>query len=480
MNKQNWEVAYEEYVAKVIEDSKVPGVAVGLAKDGELAYGQGFGYRNIDEMLEVTIDTVFGIGSITKSFTCMAIMQLHEAGKLSVNDCVTTYLPEFRLKNGSSIATMTIHQLMTHSTGMPPLPTLFPAMKKSMDLDAESNSEAQSTNELATNVAIETYDEMLDYLAELDFQMLGEPGTEFSYSNDSYALLGIIVERVSGQVYETYIKEHILEPAGMTDTSFFLDELEGKEITSIYESKEKEGNKEVSLSVNWWDAPAMRAAGFIKSTVRDMLKYADIYRSGGLAGDVRILSEGGIKQMITPHIQCEPGCHYGYGLMIIPDYHGTVLIEHGGSIKGAQAQMYIVPDQGLTGIVLTNMAGSPATALMKGACNAYAGRPLTAKHIPIEEYELPEDRIQEFTGDFLSSEGMQVSIVVKDDKLQLVTEDTLSCEMIPVGEDLFMVERRGSEALVRFIRDSNANIIRIGCGFRQIPKVVKPSSVSLS
>lgn len=478
MENEKWITAYEAFVDKMVAEEKVPGAAIGLAKDGELVYGKGVGYRNAGEQLEVTLDTVFGIGSITKSFTCMAIMQLQEAGKLSVHDPVIKYLPEFRLKVGDVVEQMTIHHLMTHSAGLPPMSTLGAALKRSIELDPEYEINEQDKYSLAKIVPVDTYAEMFDYMAEQDFELLGTPGTEFSYSNESYAMLGVIIERVSGKSYEAYMKEHILVPAGMNNSVFLLDELdESATITSIYAAKTKDGEKEVFLSDNWWDAPAMRAAGFLKSTVRDMLKYADIYRTGGLAGSVRILTEDSVKQMVTPYIQCEQGCYYGYGLMITPDYHGTLLVEHGGSIKGVQAQMHVLPEKGVTGIVLTNLTASPATALMNGALNAFADRAVDASHMPEADHEVPADRVEEFTGEYHSNEGSKLAIIHEDGAFKLVTEDNQSMLMKPIGEDLFLVKRRGSAATIRYIRDNNNNVIRISFGFRQIPKAAKPQPV---
>ncbi len=478
MVNQEWTVSYEKYVQTLMAEDQIPGAAVGLAKDGQLIYGKGFGYRNVAEQREVTLDTVFGIGSITKSFTCMAIMQLQEAGKLSVHDPVIKYLPEFRLKPVIAVEQITIHHLMTHSAGLPPLPTLYPASKRSMDLDPEQEPIPESLSDLVNVKPIDTYADLFAYLSELDFVPLGPPGTQFSYSNDSYALLGIIVERVSGKTYETYVKEHLLRPAGMDRSLFFLEELSGdSNITSLYTSKEQDGKKEVCLSDNWWDAPAMRAAGFLNSTVRDMLKYADIYRSGGLAGKERILSEASVKQMTTPYIECQFGRFYGYGLMIVPDYHGSLLVEHGGSNKGIEAQMYVLPEQGITGVVLTNLDGAPAVPLMEGACNAYAGRPVDATHLSVSQladphYQFPIERAEEYTGEFQSGEGTQFSIKWEDSRFVMVTEDQ-AVPLRPVGEDLFMFKRKGTETFLRFIRDSEHNVVRVRAGFRQIPKVAK-------
>ncbi|WP_261807521.1 serine hydrolase [Paenibacillus sp. N3.4] len=440
MNNQEWINTFEEYAQKLVDEHQIPDAVIGIAKDGKPIYQKGFGFSDVESRHADTADSVFGIGSITKSFTCVAIMQLLEAGKLSVHDPIVTYLPEFRLKAGNIVEQMTIHHLMTHTAGLPPLTTLFLGIKRSMQLDPDSlQLLGERTFYMMNNgPMIDTYEEMLTYMAELDIELLGSPGTQFSYSNDSYALLGLIVERVSGKSYESYIKEHILQPAGMNRSVFFLEELKGDDnIASIYASKKNDGEVQVFLSDNWYDAPAMRAGGFLKSTIRDMLKYADIYRTGGLAGGARILSEESVKQMIAPHIEIEPGRFYGYGLMITPDYHGSLLVEHGGALKGIAAQMHVLPELGITGVSLINLQGAPATALINGALNAYAGRAAEAPYRSFSHFQVPTERAEEFIGDFKSDEGVQFSIKWENGKHVLLTEDKQELPMEPIGEDLF-------------------------------------------
>lgn len=467
--------AFKQYYHQVYEKYKMPGIIMGLAQNGELLWEQAHGYRDVENELSPTTDTVFGIGSVTKSFTCVAIMQLQEAGKLSVQDPVIQYIPEFKTPNEEWTKQMTIHHFMTHTTGLPPLPTLFSALKKSMENDpliGSAEEQAEEAKKMKELVSVDTYEEMLTYMAKLDYDLLGPPGEEFSYSNDCYALLGTIIERVSGQSYEDYMKEHILSPAGMDNSVFHLEELKDHhDVALLYNSQEKDGETLVYKSNNPWDAPAMRAAGFLKSTVNDMLKYTEVFRNSGKVGSVQIISSESVEQMCTPFIECGPGKYYGYGFMITPDFFGYKLVEHGGAVKGVAAQINIIPEIGLTGVSLTNLGGVPSSELLHRAFKDYLGRSIDAEVINFEEIALSEDILQEYEGEFISNEGMGMTFFLKDGKLNVSSESFTKLVSKPVGDDLFIITSRESNMPVRFVRDEEGKITRVSFGFRQIEKM---------
>lgn len=473
---------FEQYCQEMVEKFEIPGFSIGLAKDGQLFYEKGFGYRNVENKLPLSPDTVFGIGSVTKAFTCVAIMQLQEAGKLNVNDPVVKYLPEFKTPNEEYTKQMTIHHFMTHSAGLPPLPTLFKSLSKSIANDPKFEDEGQTEGDIGTvekaaseepNASVDTFEELMEDIANQEFTLLGAPGTEFSYSNDSYSLLGAIIARVSGMTYEQYTKEYILDPAGMNNSVFHLEELvDHEDVSSLYNSRKKDGETIIFESNNPWDAPSMRAAGFLKSTVNDMLKYAEIYRNNGKVGDAQILTPESVEAITTPYIECDKGRYYGYGVMVTPDYFGYKLVEHGGSVKGVAAQLNVLPELGLSGVSFANLAGVPSTKLLYSAFADHLGKSVTSSYLSYEVVDVPETELKEYEGDYASGEGSKYKVVVEDGKLQLQAEgiDTIK-DIKPIGNDTFMVPFRESELSLRFVRDENNQVIRAAFGFRQIPKV---------
>ncbi len=175
MKNESWIATFETYAEKVMKESHLPGVAIGLAKDGQVLYEKGFGFRDVENQLQVTSDTVFAIGSITKSFTCVALMQLQEKGKLSLHDPIKKYLPDFRLKNEKYADQMTIHHFMTHTSGIPDLQTFPMVMYESLTEDDFRYDPTIQGNKEEVE-PIQTYEKYLEYLGQLDFDMLSEPG----------------------------------------------------------------------------------------------------------------------------------------------------------------------------------------------------------------------------------------------------------------------------------------------------------------
>jgi CubicO group peptidase (beta-lactamase class C family) len=207
-------------------EHKVPGVAVSVISGGEVIYKKGFGFRDQERGLPVTPDTIFGVASVTKSFSALAIMQLAESGKLSLGDPVQKYIPGFDLPGGGGEA-VTIHHFLTHTSGLPPLPTLGYSIRGNTmpdpDDDEPKKEDSQKEQPEHPQQPINTYDELTGYIRNGDFKLLGKPGEYCSYSNDCYGLLGVIIEAVSGENYEDYMRKHILDSLMMGRSNFDLN-----------------------------------------------------------------------------------------------------------------------------------------------------------------------------------------------------------------------------------------------------------------
>jgi|SRR5690625_253489 len=231
---------FEIRAQHLLEKYQVPGSIVAIAQNGKIMYEKVFGYRNIEKLEPVNRHTVFGLASLTKSFTCAALMQLVEKGKLDLNTPVITYLPHFSIKNNSDVNKITVFHFMTHSSGLPPLPSLDYAMRRKRNDETKVDYLEQEAKQLTT------YDELMRFISESEVELVDQPGKLFSYSNDAYGLLGAIIEHVSGMSYEQYVLEYIIKPSGMEHTNFTIEDYkEYENITACYEYIEKEPQNEI-------------------------------------------------------------------------------------------------------------------------------------------------------------------------------------------------------------------------------------------
>lgn len=398
---------FESYAGQLVARHKVPGVSLAVARDGEIVYGRGFGHRDREAHRPATLSTVYGIGSVTKSFTAVAIMQLEEAGLLSVSDAVVRYLPEFRLKNHQAHAeAITIHHFLTHTSGLPPMSSLYYAMADSMKSDPMVAGMEGAVQALERHPPIRTYEELMAFVSQLDLELLGPPGRHFSYCNEGYSLLGCIIQRLSGRPYQQYLEEHVLHPAGMNHSTFHQSHMATyPEVTQLYSTRGTDDQAEPEPAPGWWEAPAMTAAGFLRSNVEDLIRYLEIFRTRGKVGRERILSGSSVDRMITPYATGLGGT-YGYGLKLTSNYHGVSLVEHGGGIKGVAAQITCVPQAGITGAALANLAGAPSSQLLLGAVNVTLGLPVDSWRHPRREYRYPVNHLERMAGVYPSAEGL--------------------------------------------------------------------------
>lgn len=447
-------------------DHDIPGAALGLNQAGKSLYFKGFGYRHVKRQLKVTANTVFGIASMTKVFTCVAIMQLQEAGKLSVQDKVVEHLPSFRMPKGEHTEEVTIHHLMTHTSGLPPSATHIYARKDSIEQDPSAIDYGLDLTD-HHGASIHTYEELLAHISNLDVKLLGAPGKFFSYSNDCYGVLGALITKVGQVPYEKYVTEQILHPAQMSNSFFDLEELESREdVTMLYAKKKLSSGSKVYEAPVWWDAPSMRATGYLKSTVNDLLIFLNLFLNQGVVGTKRILSPKSVEQLIYPHVQFEKGKFYGYGLRIIPNYYGMTLIEHGGGLKGVSSSMSVIPEKRITGVVLSNLDSVPTEKLLEGALNIVQNKKFSETAFHYKEYDIIKADLSKFVGTFKSDEGMNIRFIVKKDQLKLYSvnkSEVLRC----IGPDSFLTKEG---QVIRFLSNSLGEVDRVSYSSRQIYK----------
>ena len=480
----DWNI-FEEYAQMTMEQLLIPGMAVAVARDGEIIYAKGFGLRDRQSGAKVDPETLFGIASVSKSFTCVGIMQLAEAGRLSVDDPVTQHLPEFRIGGVDWVDEIRIRHLMSHTSGLPPLPGLGYALRKSMKAyprwdDAKPEPD-QAKDEKDEGPDMSTFGGFFDYLAAEKPEMLGRPGDYLSYSNDGYLILGAIIERVSGQNYYDYMDEHVFGAIGLVRTSFRVPAAEPDpeghaNVTRLYFHNIRRETKDVP---RWQHLQAYDPAGGIRSTALDLAAYGQMYARGGVSAKGQtVISGESIGTMLQPAYQIGRRAHYGFGLEAVPGYAGAyTLAEHGGSLTGVSSRFGFVSEAGLSVAVLTNVSNVPAADIWLALTNTALGLPLEQKRsVEPTDYSPPPGYLDRFTGTYKSGEGANLSIGPDGNgglKVEIAGEEF---PLRPTDGQTLAFHVRTQERLMRFHTRPDGEVWAVFTGLRMIRRA--PSAPS--
>ena len=467
-------------VQRVMSLAKTPGLSLGLLRPGHPPFAKGYGFRNREAKLPATPRTVYGIASVTKSFTALAILRLAEHGLLRVSDPVVRHLPELRIPGASSRRPIRIRHFLTHSSGLPPLPSIYYVSMRSVRRDPPYDPRvARRVGVDPDHAPIDTYEQLMRYLSEEKYTLLGPPGARFSYSNEGFGLLGAIVERASGRTYESFLEEELLRPAGMTSTTFDTGVLfRQPEVTTLYSPRWTGQRHSLVPSEEWWEDTCMRGAGALRTNVADLLQYLQIFLTGGRVGRERIVSASSVAEMTRPHVPIRHGVHYGYGLAVRPDYHGTLLVHHSGGLKGVSSFIAAVPRKDIAGAALSNADTSPMEPVLTAAVNLALGLP---PKTPFEETPRPlrtPGPTRPYAGWYCSGEGIWAEVRARKDHLRL---DFRGIEAIQknlrfraAGNDEFVARVRGQPASVRFLRDASGRVEAMFEGWRIVRRRRRP------
>ena len=371
----------DDFLEKSVRRHRIPGVAFLLARNGRRLMAKGYGYRDVDARLPVSSRTMFGIASVTKSFTALAIHRLAEDRRLRLNDPVVRHLPEFGTPDPRWTRRIRLHHFLSHSSGLPPLPSLYYTSGRS--LARSPVNDPRRSRRVGIDPAhppIDTYEQLMEFLRTMRYRLLGPPGKYFSYSNEGFGLLGAVIERASGRRYERFLEEEILRPAGMESTTFDTGVMfREPEVTTLYEPPLPPRKRGWVASQDWWEDTCMRAAGALRTNLDDLERYLEIFRTGGHVGRTRIARAESIRAMTRPRILVYPGIFYGHGLFIQPDFPGGPLVSHSGGLKGVSSLVAVLPRRGITSASLMNLGGVQEFGIaVQAGLNLLVGRPLSA------------------------------------------------------------------------------------------------------
>lgn len=377
----------DAYVARSLRDEGTPGAVVALTSRQGLLRESFYGFADLESRIPVTAETLFQIGSITKSFTAIALLQLADEGRLRLDAPVTAYLPWFSVR--SDFAPITVHHLLTHTAGIPAnRDDLPPSPYMALALGEQAAA--------------------------------WPPGERLHYSNVGYQVLHVLLETVAGKSWEEVVGERILAPLGMDATEPAITHAMRRRQAVGYVPPYDDRPHHPSR-------PLVRAPffeytvgdGCVAATGRDMAKYLRMFLERGRGPSGTILSESSFGAFATPWIRLAGASGYGYGI-VIEDDPGLRLL-HGGGMVGAAAMIVADMEAGLGVAVMVNGPGDPgalATFALEVMRAALAGEALP---------DLPEDRDRawveepgDYGGTFVSPAGPTLVFVAGDHRLSLL------------------------------------------------------------
>jgi CubicO group peptidase (beta-lactamase class C family) len=375
----------EEVIAGMLRCA-VPGVSVGVYCEGQEQIA-GFGVTSVENPLPVTPDTLFQVGSISKTFTTTALLRLVEMGRLELDKPVRTYLPELRLSDESVAARVTLRHLLTHTAGW---------------LGDYFNDYGSGEDALVKIVA-----------SLVDLPQLTPLGEVWSYNNAAFYVAGRLVEIASGKPYETALQELVLDPLGLHSSYFFADDVITRRFVVGHTVSVVDGKRTPSVARPWPIGRAGNPIGGLVSTVGDLFRYARFHMGDGTVpsgpGAVRLLKPETLALMQT--VQATAGGRGSIGLSwFINDAGGETVISHGGATNGQEADLRLVPSRGFAVAVLTNSddGGMLNPLVCKTALKAYLGLEYP-QHTPLD---LPPEYLTPYAGLYEAHDDLlQVSLV---------------------------------------------------------------------
>lgn len=392
-----------------------PGGVILVAKKGQVIYRKPFGMANMELDVPVKENMVFHIGSLTKQFTAVAILQLVEQGKLSLKDDIRKYLPAYQPLPD----TITIEHLLSHTSGMASEP----------DPKAKNNKPS----------------ELVDGYKNQPIEF--PAGTRWNYNNAGYYLLGFIVEKLSGKSYAQYLKENIFIPAGMNNTCFCtIDTLLKNKASGYINGKKGVINDRIS-GMN-----TLYSSGGIQSTAEDMFRW-----NQAIKANILLKKETMRRAFTSFKLKNGQDSQYGYG-WYIQDIQGSLSYRHGGAVSGFVSEELYLPGEDVFVIALFNAHSRiPIGILSRLIAAMTIGKPYSFKEVTLESKLL-----QSYAGVYNNEANELIIITEINDQLYFQRPGGVRYQIKASAKDNFFL---GRDYLgVEFLRDSTGALNKLGLG----------------
>ncbi len=381
---EKW-AAIRDAATGILERSDAAGASIGLVMDGQ-EFSAGFGVTHVQHPLDVTTDTLFQIGSITKTITAIAMVRLAEQGELDLDAPIRAYVPGFRVRDREASERATLRHVLTHTGGW------------TGDCFADTGEGADASERYVQQMA--------------DLAQLAPLGAVYSYNNAGFYLAGHIIERVTGDAYDAVVRNLVLDPLGLRDAHFRPQDV----MTHRFASGHVASDAGPEVARPWHLPRAAWPAGGLVCSIDDLLRLGRFALGDGATDDGnRVLSPASMALMRTPQVAIRPGAACGLGWHV-REVEGVTLVEHSGGTHGQYAVLYVAPERGFVYASQVN-SSAPMGSLHKMALASLLG--VTEEEAAPIQSDI--DELAQFEGMYVREPASMAVRIVGDRLVAVVT-----------------------------------------------------------
>ena len=433
-------------LADEMKMQNIPGMTAAVILDQDIIWLEAYGYANLEDKAPMTTEHLFRVGSITKLFTATMLMQLRDAGKLSLDEPLEKYEPRIKFKSGfPDPKPPTFRQVVSHTSGIP----------------------RESTLNFWKDLNFPQADVLLENLEGVE--IIFPPFSEFKYSNLGISLLGHTLSVISGMAYRDYVKQNILEPLGMKDSGF--------DLTANFQNKRAVGYVADAEGKNFQKAPlfdmeSISPAGQLYSNVADMAKFISLQFSDGKYEENQILGGTTLREMHSPVFYGDgqnEGTDIGIGWILAKTVSGQRVIGHSGGIHGYVTQIGMVPSMKLGFAVFTNTmcdVGKICDDALNLLAPVFARLKKQTEILSERNFAVPPEW-EKYCG-LYEFAGQYILIKIADGKLIFTNKEDnpqFRSQLVPEGGNKFRMKGGGTSGeLTDFILNEKGEVVQLKFG----------------
>ncbi|WP_447635271.1 serine hydrolase domain-containing protein [Flavobacterium microcysteis] len=421
LSAQEKQSKIDELIKAYSQVNKFNGTALVVVR-GEVVYKNAIGYSDAAAQKENNLNSIFPIGSLTKTFTSAMILKLAEEHKLSLQDSLTKYFPKFL--PGKDI---TIEHLLTHTSGV------YESLR-----NPSYRADTETDKKISTN-------EMMGYFIDqpLDFK----PGTQFSYSNSGYNLLGVIIEKVTGLSYDKALEKYIFKKFNLKHTGFNYKALSNSNKTTGYSYLSPTRHIEAKPG----NPMLLYSSGALYSTIGDLNKWYDVLK------DNKFISQASFKKATQDHLG-----GYGYGWFIDSRYDKKI-ISHGGNVEGSTSCFIMEPENDISIILLNNITSTKLEQIGNSILAILLDKPYKLPK-PKTAIQLDENTLSQYIGKYTISDDYIVSISNEEGQLYFQENQKAPIKIYAEKANYFFVNDDNLEIVFRKLEGNKMLEIKLSQG----------------